>query len=59
MFRKLNLLVMLFSSVAFLLIGFTTPIFAGDYHFKWRLAQVMPEDSDHHRRCVAFAEEVK
>ena len=59
MARKFNLLVMLFSVVAFVLIGFTTPAFSADYKFKWRLAQVMPEDSDHHRRCVAFAEEVK
>ena len=59
MIRKFNLLVMLFSVVAFVLIGFTTPAFSADYKFKWRLAQVMPEDSDHHRRCVAFAEEVK
>ncbi len=59
MFRKLNLLVMFFSLIAFLLVGMAAPVFAGDYHFKWRLAQVMPEDSDHHRRCVAFAEDVK
>ena len=27
--------------------------------YKWRLTQVMPVDSDMHRRAVAFAEEVK
>ena len=26
--------------------------------YKWRLTQVMPEDSDFHRRAIAFAEEV-
>ena len=27
--------------------------------YKWRLTQVMPVDSDQHRRALAFAEEVK
>jgi TRAP-type C4-dicarboxylate transport system substrate-binding protein len=28
-------------------------------NYKWRLVQVMPVDSDQHRRAVAFADEVK
>lgn len=50
---------MAFGLVAFLSIGLIGTASAGDYKHKWRLAQTMPEDSDHHRRCVAFAEEVK
>ena len=30
-----------------------------NYHFKWRLSQVMPVNSDHDKRCKAFAKEVK
>jgi len=30
-----------------------------DYKYKWRMTQVMPVDSDYHRRATAFAEEVK
>jgi len=59
MFRKYNLIIMLFSLISFMLIGFTTPVFAEDYQFKWRLSQTKPEDSDHHRRTLAFAEEVR
>jgi TRAP-type C4-dicarboxylate transport system substrate-binding protein len=33
------------------------PAFAKNY--KWRLSQVMPEDSDFHKRALAFAAEVK
>ena len=31
----------------------------GDYTHNWRMTQVMPEDSDYHRRAMAFAKEVK
>jgi len=30
-----------------------------DYSFTWRMSQVMPSDSDHHKRAMAFTEEVK
>ena len=43
--------------LAFLITGLSSSVLA--YEYNWRLGQVMPEDSDHHRRCVAFAEEVK
>jgi len=59
MCRKFSMAVVVISLLAFFSGGITPPVFAGDYHFKWRLAQTMPEDSDHHRRCVAFAKEVK
>lgn len=59
MARKFNLAVTISSLAAFLLMGISAPLFAADYQLKWRLAQTMPEDSDHHRRCVAFADEVK
>ncbi|MCG6930212.1 MAG: TRAP transporter substrate-binding protein DctP [Desulfofustis sp.] len=59
MIRKLKLLVMFMGFFAFLCTGLLGMASAADYKYKWRLAQTMPEDSDHHRRCVAFAEEVK
>lgn len=50
---------MLCVAVALLCFGVTGLYAAGDYKYTWRMAQTMPEDSDHHRRCVAFADEVK
>ena len=44
-----------------LMVAFATGLtsYAETYKFKWRMTQVMPEDSDFHRRALAFAEEVK
>jgi TRAP-type C4-dicarboxylate transport system substrate-binding protein len=58
-FQKSLLLSML---VAFLAFGISTQAIAGEkanYHFKCRLSQVMPVNSDHDKRCEAFAKEVK
>ncbi len=56
--RKWQILVVI--SVVFMLVlavGWTPQASAKKY--KWRLTQVMPEDSDFHRRATAFANEVK
>lgn len=57
MSQQSKLLIMVFAVAAFVVAGISSSALA--YKYNWRLAQVMPEDSDHHRRCVAFAEEVK
>jgi TRAP-type C4-dicarboxylate transport system substrate-binding protein len=58
MIRKWQILVAI--SIVFILVlglGWTPDVSAKKY--KWRLTQVMPEDSDGHRRATAFANEVK
>lgn len=58
MIQKGQIFVVIF--VVFIIVcGIGSSSQAADYKFKWRLSQLMPPDSDHHRRCVAFAEEVK
>ncbi len=59
MFRRVKQLAALAGAVTLLSLGMTGFCVAKDYKVTWRLAQIMPEDSDHHRRCMAFAEDVK
>ena len=56
--RRWQILVVI--SVVFMLVlgAGWTPV-ASAKKYKWRLTQVMPEDSDPHRRATAFANEVK
>lgn len=58
MTRKWEILVGIFLVFVFALGLAWAPEVSAD-KYKWRLTQVMPEDSDMHRRAVAFAEEVK
>jgi len=59
MSRKCKQAVTLLCAILFLTVGLVAPVAGADYKFKWRMAQTMPEDSYHHDRCVAFADEVK
>jgi len=57
MIRKWQLFWVCLVGLAFVLGSAGIPK-AADYKFKWRMTQVMPEDSDFHRRALAFAKEV-
>ena len=58
MIRKWQILMCVFLGLAIVFGGVWAPqAFAKNY--KWRLTQVMPEDSDFHKRALAFAAEVK
>ncbi len=59
MSQKCKQAVTLVCAILFLAVGLVAPAAGADYKFKWRMAQTMPEDSYHHDRCVAFADEVK
>ena len=58
MIRKWQILMCVFLGLAIALGGVWAPP-ASAKNYKWRLTQVMPEDSDFHRRALAFAAEVK
>lgn len=58
MIRKWQILLCVCLGLAIVLGGVWAPQ-AMAKKYKWRLTQVMPEDSDQHRRALAFAEEVK
>ena len=63
MSRKLHFSMLLCALVLVFSLGLCTQTIAAakkaDYHFKWRLSQLMPVNSDHDKRCKAFAREVK
>ena len=58
MIRKWQILVVI-SVVCIMVLGVGWAPEASAKKYKWRLTQVMPEDSDGHRRATAFANEVK
>jgi TRAP-type C4-dicarboxylate transport system substrate-binding protein len=58
MMRKWQILVVI-SVVFIMVLGLGWAPDASAKKYKWRLPQVMPEDSDQHRRAAAFANEVK
>ncbi|UCH22073.1 MAG: TRAP transporter substrate-binding protein DctP, partial [Deltaproteobacteria bacterium] len=58
MIRKWQILVVI-SVVCIMVLGVGWAPDASAKKYKWRLTQVMPEDSDGHRRAAAFANEVK
>jgi TRAP-type C4-dicarboxylate transport system substrate-binding protein len=58
MIRKWQILMCVFLGLA-IISGTVWAPGASAKKYKWRLTQVMPVDSDQHRRALAFAEEVK
>jgi TRAP-type C4-dicarboxylate transport system substrate-binding protein len=58
MMRKWQILVVI-SIVCIMVLGVGWVPEVSAKKYKWRLTQVMPEDSDQHRRAAAFANEVK